>query len=159
MNRYTTILDITGHPLYHSNSARLLYLHLCLTAGYHKDDLDIVDKSITRLSIETNLTISATRHALALLQAAGLVTREGNHLKVSKFVQPVLAAPRKGVTHKDGTEEEDKRQRRIQYLTEEIEKLRGWWHEAEKRGDKDSCKEIVKDAAKLKRELTQLQGI
>lgn len=159
MNRYTTILDITGHPLYHSNSARLLYLHLCLTAGYHRDDLDIVDKSITRLSIETNLTISATRHALSLLQAAGLVSREGNHLKVSKFVQPVIAASRKGVTYKDGTEEEDKRQRRIQFLQEEIEKLRGWWHDAEKRGDKDSCKEIVKEAAKMKRELTQLQGI
>lgn len=159
MNRYTTLIDITGLPLYRSVGARLLYVHLCLKSGYHMDDLDICRESLAQLSYNTGMTISATRHALSLLTTAGLVIREGSALKVVKFVQPVLAAKRSAASRQDGTDEEDKRQRRIQFLQEELEKLRRWWHDAHERGDNEACKGISADAAKLKRELTQLQGV
>lgn len=159
MNRYTTIIDITSLPCYRSASVRLLYLHLALKAGYHKDDLDIVHESLVSLSYQTGLTVSAIRHALGQLEAAQLVHREGSALRITKFVQPIIAAKRSASSITDGTKEEDERQRRIAYLEEEIDKMRRWWNEAKERGDSASCSAIEKDAAKMKRELSKLRPV
>lgn len=159
MNRYTTIIDISGLPCYRSASVRLLYLHLCLKAGYHKEDLDVVHCSLVQLATGTGLTVSAVRHALCHLESAGLVNREGSALRVVKFVQPVLAAKRVSQSITDGSKEENDRQHRISYLEEEIDKLRRWWNESKERGDKESCSAIEKEAAKMKRELSKLRPV
>lgn len=159
MNRYTTIIDISGLPCYRSASVRLLYLHLCLKAGYHKEDLDVVHCSLVQLATGTGLTVSAVRHALCHLESAGLVSREGSALRVVKFVQPVLAAKRVSQSITDGSKEENDRQHRISYLEEEIDKLRRWWNESKERGDKESCSAIEREAAKMKRELSKLRPV
>lgn len=93
--RYTTIIDITDQPgVYRNVHARLLYLHLVLRAGYHDNDRDIVDISIRRLAMQSGLTVSATRHALAILERAQLVRREGNTLVVKKWLMDEAITPR-----------------------------------------------------------------
>lgn len=159
MNRYTTIIDISGAHCYRSVSVRLLYLHLCLKAGYHKEDLDMVHSSLVQLATETGLTVSAVRHALGQLEAASLVYREGTALRITKFVQPIIAAKRVSQSVTDGTKEENDRQHRISYLEEEIDKLRRWWNESKERGDTESCSAIEKEAAKMKRELSKLRPV
>lgn len=85
--RYTTIIDISEFPaIYRNRNARLLYIHMALKSGYHDDDRDVLDCSIRRLSAAVGLSISATRHALAILERAGLVTKDGIKWRVKKFV-------------------------------------------------------------------------
>lgn len=156
--RYTTIIDLSELPIYQSKSVRLLYLHLCLRAGYHKENQDIITDSLTRIARDTGMTVSAVRCALRQLIAASLAQREGTAIRVIKFVQPVLAAKRVGKMVTDGSEEANKRGHRIDFLNAELEKMRRWYADAASRGDEESCNEISKEAAKMKRELKQLQG-
>ena len=96
--RYTTIIDITDIPaVYSSRSATTLYLYLVLKSGYHDDDRDLISTSIRRLCLATGLTLSACRHALAVLQAAGLISREGSGFRVKKWLpeQPISARAKK----------------------------------------------------------------
>lgn len=95
--RYTTIIDISEIPdIYRNINARLLYLHMCLRAGYHDDDRDICTCSIRSLAADCGLTFSATRHALAVLARAALIEKFGNAWKVKKFLlsTPISARPR-----------------------------------------------------------------
>lgn len=92
--RYTTIIDITEMPaVYRCTAARILYLHITLIAGYHDNDRDIVDCSIRTLAAASGLTVSATRHALAVLTKAGLIDRQGLVWHVRKWIpeQPITA--------------------------------------------------------------------
>lgn len=85
--RYTTVIDISELPdVYRNHATRLVYLHLALKAGYHDNDRDQVTVSIRRLSAETGLTVSATRHAIGILTRAGLLSRTGITWTVSKWV-------------------------------------------------------------------------
>ena len=85
--RYTTIIDISETvQIYRSTNIRLLYLHLCLKAGYHDTDRDIVDLSIRQLAKQTQLSLSATRHALRILERAGLIIKQGNAIQVRKYI-------------------------------------------------------------------------
>lgn len=88
--RYTTIIDIRDFPEVYSNkNAVLLYLHLCLRAGYHAEDRDIVDISVRRLAVEVGITYSAARHALSVLRKHKLVfVHSSLVLNVCKFVIP-----------------------------------------------------------------------
>lgn len=93
--RYTTIIDISEYPLiYHNPRARLVYLHLALKAGYHEEDRDICLLSIRCLAADVGLTISATRHALAVLERAALIERFGISWRVKKFVLSTPIPPR-----------------------------------------------------------------
>lgn len=95
--RYTTIIDISEYPqLYRSESVRLVYLHLVLKSGYHDNDRDMCGVSIRRLSMETGLTISATRHALQLLEKYAMIRRQGSMTQVRKWVveQPITSRAR-----------------------------------------------------------------
>lgn len=93
--RYTTIIDISEYPsIYHNPRARLVYLHLALKAGYHEEDRDICLLSIRRLAADAGLTISATRHALAVLERAHLIERFGISWRVRKFVLSTPIPPR-----------------------------------------------------------------
>lgn len=93
--RYTTIIDISEYPsIYHNPRARLVYLHLTLKAGYHEEDRDICLISIRRLAADVGLTISATRHALAVLERAQMIERFGISWRVRKFVLSTPIPPR-----------------------------------------------------------------
>lgn len=153
MNRYTTIIDIRDTSLYASPSARLLYLHLCLSSGYHKDDQDEVRQSVRQLSREVGVSVSAIRCAMSSLVAAGLLRREGGRNYVCKFVRPVIAARGSAKVVSDGTEEAAALQEERDRLQEELAKLRRWWQDAKDRGDSEACQGIQKQAAKIKNQL------
>lgn len=90
--RYTTIIDIsTSRDLYKNINVRLIYLHMVLKAGYHDHDRDLVRYSIRNLAADAGLTISATRHALAMLMKFRMIARQGDMWIVRKFVteQPI----------------------------------------------------------------------
>lgn len=86
--RYTTVIDISELPeIYRNTTARLIYIHMSLKAGYHDSDRDLVNVSIRRLSADVGVTVSATRHALHLLERSGLLTREGQLWRIKKWVE------------------------------------------------------------------------
>lgn len=86
--RYTTVIDISEmSEVYRNTTARLIYMHMCLKAGYHDTDRDLVRLSIRRLSADVGVTVSATRHALRLLERVGLLIREGELWRVKKWVE------------------------------------------------------------------------
>lgn len=86
--RYTTVIDISEiSEVYKNATARLIYLHMSLKAGYHDADRDLVKLSIRRLSADVGVTVSATRHALHQLERVGLLTREGDLWRVKKWVE------------------------------------------------------------------------
>ena len=86
--RYTTVIDISElSEIYKNPTARLLYLHMSLKAGYHDADRDLVRLSIRRLSADVGVTVSATRHALHQLERVGLLIREGELWRVKKWVE------------------------------------------------------------------------
>lgn len=90
--RYTTIIDIsTSQVLYRSHNIRLVYLHLCLKAGYHDNDRDLVRISIRTLAADVGLTVGAVRHALEQLQKYRMITKRGDLWQVAKWVneQPI----------------------------------------------------------------------
>lgn len=90
--RYTTIIDIsTSQVLYRSHNIRLVYLHLCLKAGYHDNDRDLVRISIRTLAADVGLTVGAVRHALEQLQKYRMIIRRGDLWQVAKWVneQPI----------------------------------------------------------------------
>lgn len=85
--RYTTVIDITEFPtVYRNIHCRILYLHMCLRAGYHDEDRDVYKGSIRTLALHAGLTVSATRHALAVLMAAQLLAKTENGWRVTKWV-------------------------------------------------------------------------
>lgn len=86
--RYTTIIDISeSAPLYRSVSVRLVYFHLCLKSGYHDTDRDLIKISLRQIAEQTGLTLSATRHAISILERAQMIARQGSVIRVRKWVQ------------------------------------------------------------------------
>lgn len=93
--RYTTVIDISELPaVYRNQNARLVYLHLALISGYHDDDRDLTDISIRRLATAVGLTVSATRHAIAQLETARLIDRQGPFLHIKKWIIESTVTPR-----------------------------------------------------------------
>lgn len=84
--RYTTIIDIRPIPLYKSEAARLLYLHMVLASGYHDHDRDLCLASLRSMAADTGLTLSAVRAALKRLEKYGMVSRQGTYWRVTKWV-------------------------------------------------------------------------
>lgn len=74
--RYTTIIDIReDRALYRNCTTRLVYLHMCLTCGYHDADRGRVLQSIRQLAAECNVSVSAIRNSLSVLEKHGLCKR------------------------------------------------------------------------------------
>lgn len=96
--RYTTVIDISEYgQVYKSVNCRLVYLHLCLKAGYHDDDRDIVDVSIRNLAMRVGITVSAARHALAMLEKSGLLTRSGGVMIIKKWCEQKPVTKRQSI--------------------------------------------------------------
>lgn len=111
--RYTTIIDIREFPLYRNPAVRQLYLHMVLAAGFHESDMDQVAISIRGLATQTGLTISATRHALAVLVKAGLVRRQSGQLHVAKYILQE-GIPKRARSKKDQQLQQQARERENQ---------------------------------------------
>jgi DNA-binding Lrp family transcriptional regulator len=80
--------------VYRNEHARLLYLHMALRAGYHDNDRDSCRLSVRRLAAEVGLTLSATRHALKVLENAVLIKRYQGAFAVRKFAMSAPVTPR-----------------------------------------------------------------
>lgn len=125
--RYTTLIDISEIPIiYRNQNTRLLYLHLALKAGYHDNDRDLCDVSIRRLAVEVGLSISATRHALAILQKFQLIEKSGTLWKVKKFVleQPITTRPKSEKKRKEQEAEQQRKAAEIEQKQREDEEKR-----------------------------------
>lgn len=119
--RYTTIIDIREiTPIYSNHNARLVYLHLVLRSGYHDADRDLCGGSLRQLASEIGISLSALRHALALLERAQLVAKSGPMWQVRKWIseQPITARPKtkraeqaaknKEIAERDKAEQEER---------------------------------------------------
>lgn len=85
--RYTTVIDISElREVYRSHTARLVYLHLALKAGYHDHDRDTLQLSIRSIAADVGVTVSACRHALRQLEKAKLLRRDGPLWVVTKWI-------------------------------------------------------------------------
>lgn len=93
--RYTTVIDISQSEIYKNVNARLVYLHLCLKAGYHDEDRDLVVVSIRNLAIQVGLSLSATRFAVGQLEKLHLLTHNGSVWRVKKWVDDQIITTRK----------------------------------------------------------------
>lgn len=156
--RYTTIIDMSELPSYSCINARLTYLHLVLSAGYHAEDRDEVRVTLRQLSSQLNLTTSAVRHSLYLLERDGLVTRKDSAtLLVKTFVAPVYAAPRSGKATVQNSAADQQRMREVSRLRSELESLRNAWRELEARGELDAYRDDMKKrASTVKKRLSEL---
>lgn len=93
--RYTTIIDLSEFPaVYRNKNVRLVYLHLVLKSGYHDNDRDLIDISIRNLAWAVGLSVSATRHALHILEQARMIKRAGPLWHVRKFIIEQEITPR-----------------------------------------------------------------
>lgn len=85
--RYTTIIDMTATPeLYKCVNARLVYLHMTLTCGYHDYDRDICHIGLRTLAEQVGITFSAVRHATMLLERYHYIERTTLGWKVTKWL-------------------------------------------------------------------------
>lgn len=85
--RYTTIIDIRDLPsVWNNPNITRAYLFLSLASGYHESDRDLVKVSVRGLAALTGMSVAASRHALTQLQKAGLITRQADTWRVTKFV-------------------------------------------------------------------------
>lgn len=85
--RYTTVIDVTEiDDVWQNPNITRLYFFMALKCGYHDDDRDILRISLRNLAAQASLTLSATRHALKVLENAKLVTHEKEAWRVTKFV-------------------------------------------------------------------------
>lgn len=98
--RYTTLIDISQYPLYRNTNVRLVYMHLCLRAGYHDEDRDLIAISYRQLASEVGITLSACRHALKVLSSAKLIQQQDGFIWVRKWLQDPVITPRKEVSKK-----------------------------------------------------------
>lgn len=93
--RYTTIIDIREQTSVYKNPlVRLVYLHLVLLAGYHDEDRDFVSISYRQLADQVGITLSATRHAVAILCKYGLLESIEGVWRVKKWLPAESITPR-----------------------------------------------------------------
>lgn len=122
--RYTTIIDVSEFPdVYRNRNATLLYLHCCLKAGWHDADRDTLRFSFRSIAATLGMTLSAARHAVSVLTAAGLLARDEDCWRVKKWHMDALPSPRKKATTATATESAHLRQQEEQQRNEYYAKL------------------------------------
>lgn len=123
--RYTTIIDITEIPdIYRNIHARLIYLHMVLKSGYHDNDRDRTTLSIRSLAADAGITISATRHALSVLQRAQLLSRTGDTWIVKKWlIQDTISSRAKSSNNTVAADPQEAARRRAEELEDYTRKV------------------------------------
>lgn len=140
--RYTTVIDISEMPeIYRNTTARLIYMHMSLKAGYHDSDRDLVTLSIRRLSADVGVTVSATRHALHLLERCGLLTREGQLWRVRKWVEEQTITTR-AMTKREMMDQIQRLERQKQQAVLEIAHQEHKEYDPEKALDNDAYRRV-----------------
>lgn len=95
--RYTTLIDLRDYPgLYRNHNVRLVYMHLVLVAGYHDSNRDIVSASLRTMAADIGVSMSALRHALAVLAKVKLIQRRQGRLYVIKWLPEQRVSKRRG---------------------------------------------------------------
>lgn len=93
--RYTTIIDVSTMPeIYRNRNAVLLYVHLCLRSGFHDYNRDCYKRSIRGLSYELDISVSAIRHAIKVLERFKLITQRDGIWYVRKYIADQKITPR-----------------------------------------------------------------
>lgn len=93
--RYTTIIDISEYPvLYGCVSARIIYLHLVLKAGWGERNQDYCRGSIRQLQGELHMTFAAVRHGLGVLLKMGMIKKAPGGWMVRKYCAPTKPGAR-----------------------------------------------------------------
>lgn len=151
--RYTTIIDITECPqVYTCMSARLIYFHLVLKAGWGERNQDYCACSIRSLQGDLGMTFAAVRHGLAVLEKYGMIRRGPGGCYVRKFCQPTKPGVRKPTRREAAAEEQRKREqeqaliiqreRELQHQKQEklIEEMRRTREEYDRTGGPDWSK-------------------
>lgn len=125
--RYTTIIDITEmRRVWMNPNTSRLYMYLCMKSGYHDDDRDVIRQSGRTLALDTGLSYSAVRNAMLQLLKCGLIRKDGQSLKVVKFVveQSISRRPRKRTEIDHGTAvHEEARERELELERERKKRL------------------------------------
>lgn len=134
--RYTTIIDISQSEIYKNVNARLVYLHLCLRAGYHDEDRDLVVVSIRNLAIQVGLSLSATRFAVGQLEKLHLLTHTGSVWRVKKWVDEQIITSRKKAA-------QQAKQAAAGHAAEEARRA-----EAEKQAEESARREEIRNSGK-----------
>lgn len=131
--RYTTVIDLRDFPqLYKNQNVRVLYLHMALAAGYHVDNLDLVRCSLRQLAEGAGLTLSAVRHGLKVLTAAGMLQPIEGGWMVKKWLQLETAKRPKNTAEGQATAEREAAQERLNQDQNEtkLRQLHDWAHGA-----------------------------
>lgn len=140
--RYTTVIDISEMPeIYRNMTARLIYMHMSLRAGYHDSDRDLVTLSIRRVAAEVGVTVSATRHALHLLEKSGLISREGQLWRIKKWVEEQTITTR-AKTKREMMDQIQRLERQKQQAVLEIAHKEHKEYEPEKALDNDAYRRL-----------------
>ena len=93
--RYTTIIDVSSiQEVYKNRNAVMLYVHLVFKSGYYDYNKDAYKRSIRGLALECNMTLSATRHALGILQKHKLIKHKDGWWLVRKYIKEQTITPR-----------------------------------------------------------------
>lgn len=116
--------------MWRSHNVTLVYLYLTLKCGYHDDDRDKICVSTRGLAMYLGMTHAAVRHALSVLESAGLIKRQASEIIVTKFVQekPISARQKKAVSV--GTISESPQ------TSQKVNGFMDYWKELEKRAKK-----------------------
>lgn len=124
--RYTTIIDISEYPvLYGCVSARIIYLHLVLKAGWGERNQDYCRGSIRQLQGELHMTFSAVRHGLGVLLKMGMIKKAPGGWMVRKYCPPTKPGARTMTKRQEETEKQRRRDaaelKRLSMLIDETE--------------------------------------
>lgn len=119
--RYTTIIDVSSVPdLYKNRNAVLLYCHLVFKSGYYDYNKDAYKRSIRGLALDLNMTLSATRHAIGILQKHKLITQKDGWWLVRKYIKEQTISPRISKKQQQRTSEIEERLKQQQLLDKSI---------------------------------------
>lgn len=132
--RYTTVIDVTEiADVWQNPNISRLYFFMALKCGYHDDDRDILKISLRSLAAQASLTLSATRHALKVLETAKLVAHEKEAWRVTKFVldkKPTSRTQKTTATMSASEESADKARAADMKKEEELRMKREFLHNA-----------------------------
>ena len=132
--RYTTVIDVTEiDDVWQNPNITRLYLFMALKCGYHDDDRDILRISLRNLAAQASLTLSATRHALKVLENSKLVAHEKEAWKITKFVldkKPTSRTQKTTMTMSASEEAAEKARAADMKKEEEIRMKREFLHNA-----------------------------
>ena len=154
-----------------------MYLHLVLKSGWHNDDRDLIEVSLRSLASGVGLTLSATRHALAQLEKAGLVIRQGSVWLVKKWILEEPVTPRARTRQQQRQLDVMAERRRVdeqrnhERELEAIERRRNFeagkssfmlWYEnlvaKAEAGDEDAKRRVERNRAAYERQVEQMKN-